>query len=333
MTFQGINYGRVFQAIMFIVGTTLALYLLLALLAMFFVSEDMIQRLQDVSTEYTDYISSSETDSARQAEIEDDLRAVVEDYQGEISGLFALLCGGALVLLGIVFWFSRRAAREATSRAQANGYGLIIGVGVSVVLATICGLINPASLFASIFFFVFVVLAALIGGWQGGQRLKSAAVYGGMPGGPAISSMPPGMISAPPGGDATLYYNMGVTAAMGGRREEARQHFGRVLQYEPRNVAAWLQLANLADTPVHAWEYIEQARAINPSDPSVVQAVNMIWPQVKDQVAARPIQSQPPYRGGTMDDTDIPRTRLPDLNEPGDIVPPRDPDADDDLSL
>jgi hypothetical protein len=109
-----------------------------------------------------------------------------------------------------------------------------------------------------------------------------------------------------------MAYNLGVAAAMGGRREEAREHFTRVLQDQPRNVAAWLQLANLADTPEQAWNYIQQARAINANDPAVQEAVNIIWPQVQANLQRKPpATNQPPYLGGAQDDTEIPRSTLP----------------------
>jgi hypothetical protein len=121
---------------------------------------------------------------------------------------------------------------------------------------------------------------------------------------------------------------MGVQAAMGGRREEARQHFTRVLQMQPRNIAAWLQMANLADTPDQAWNYVQQARSINPADPAVMDAVNVIWPQVAASGAQRNLpRSQPAYPGGQQDDTEIPRTRLP--GSPLDAAPAEDVASDD----
>jgi tetratricopeptide (TPR) repeat protein len=120
--------------------------------------------------------------------------------------------------------------------------------------------------------------------------------------------------SAPPKGRVRpeIYYNMGVQAALGGRREEARQHFTRALQANPRYIAAWLQLANLADTPADAWQYIQQARAINPNDPAVQQAIAVVWPQITGTAtSSEPPRSQPPYPGGAQDDVDVPRSTLP----------------------
>jgi hypothetical protein len=46
-------------------------------------------------------------------------------------------------------------------------------------------------------------------------------------------------------------------------------------------VRAWLYLAHLATSPLEAWGYVEQARAIDPSNPQVVDAVEVVWPQVR----------------------------------------------------
>jgi tetratricopeptide (TPR) repeat protein len=322
MTFHDINFGRVFQAVMFIFGVSIALYFLTSLAALAFVSQDMIDRLQDVSTEYSNFLSNPDNNGTAQDELETKLRDFFADYQGQILGMLALFCGQSVVMLGVTFWFARRAALQATSRAQANGYGVVIGLGVAVAVATICVLINPATLFFGIVFMAFIVMAALVGGWQAGQRLDRTAPP--FEPGHAAGAMPPGMLAAPQGSDASVYFNMGVTAAMGGRREEARQHFRAVLQLQPRNVPAWLQLANLADSPAQAWEYIQQARAISPNDPAVVDAVNVIWPQVQGEVPGAP-RAQPPYKGGAMDDTEIPRSTLPG---PDETAPP-EPDDDE----
>ena len=76
-------------------------------------------------------------------------------------------------------------------------------------------------------------------------------------------------------------YNMGVAALLGERREEARYYFVQVTQADPRHIGAWLYLANMATTPLEAWSYIQQARAIDPGNPAVQEAVTMVWPQVR----------------------------------------------------
>ncbi len=81
--------------------------------------------------------------------------------------------------------------------------------------------------------------------------------------------------------DVSVAYNLGVAAVLGGRREEARYYFVQVTQADTRNIGAWLYLANLATTPLEAWSYVQQARAIDPANPSVQEAVSMIWPQVR----------------------------------------------------
>jgi hypothetical protein len=79
----------------------------------------------------------------------------------------------------------------------------------------------------------------------------------------------------------SVAYNMGVAAVMGGRKEEARYYFVQVTQADSTNVGAWLYLANLATTPLEAWSYIQQARAIDPTNPGVLEAVTIVWPQVR----------------------------------------------------
>jgi hypothetical protein len=76
-------------------------------------------------------------------------------------------------------------------------------------------------------------------------------------------------------------YNMGIAAVLGGRREEARYYFVQVTQADSRHIGAWLYLANLATTPLEAWSFIQQARAVDPGHPAVQEAVAMIWPQVQ----------------------------------------------------
>jgi hypothetical protein len=85
----------------------------------------------------------------------------------------------------------------------------------------------------------------------------------------------------PAGFDVAVAYSMGVAAILGERREEARYYFVQVTQADPRNVGAWLYLANLATTPLEAWSYIQQARTIEPGNPSVLEAVSIVWPQVR----------------------------------------------------
>jgi hypothetical protein len=81
--------------------------------------------------------------------------------------------------------------------------------------------------------------------------------------------------------DLSVAYNMGVAAILGGRREEARYYFVQVTQADPDHIGAWLYLANIATTPLEAWSYVQQARAISPNHPGVLEAVTIIWPQVR----------------------------------------------------
>ncbi|MCC7447837.1 MAG: hypothetical protein IT324_10485 [Anaerolineae bacterium] len=81
--------------------------------------------------------------------------------------------------------------------------------------------------------------------------------------------------------NVSVAYSMGASAVTGGRREEARYYFSQVTQADPRNIGAWLYLANLATTPLEAWSYIQQARAVDPANPAVQEAVAVVWPQVQ----------------------------------------------------
>ncbi len=92
-----------------------------------------------------------------------------------------------------------------------------------------------------------------------------------------------------------------------------------------RSTAAWLQLANLADTPEQAWNYVQQARSINAADPAVMQAVDVIWPKVAASAQqSSPPRVQPPYTGGAQDDSEIPRTTLPKAPDAETPSPPAD---------
>ena len=81
--------------------------------------------------------------------------------------------------------------------------------------------------------------------------------------------------------EVTTAYNMGVAAVLGNRLEEARYYFVQTTQLEPRHTGAWLYLANVSTTPLEAWSYIQQARAIDSEDPLVQEAVAIVWPQVR----------------------------------------------------
>ncbi|MBX3079987.1 MAG: hypothetical protein KF716_00040 [Anaerolineae bacterium] len=81
--------------------------------------------------------------------------------------------------------------------------------------------------------------------------------------------------------DVNTAYNMGVAAVLGNRLEEGRYYFVQATQLDPRHIGAWLYLANIATTPLEAWSYVQQARAIEPSDPLVQESVGIVWPQVR----------------------------------------------------
>ena len=224
----------------------------------------------------------------------------------------------ALVTFVVARWTARR---NATGPEQGVGYGVAIGFGV-MLLYGVCLCNSTVYLPTRLIFWFLMMGAAVLGGQMGGQKPRKAK---SMPGS-ATGAMPPGYLMA----DPDRHYNLGVAAAMGGRREEAREHFKRALQMQPRNVRTWLQLANLADTPEQAWNYIQQARSIDPNDPAVRQAVDIIWPQIQEKLErSAPPTAQPPYPGGAQDEPQIPRGMLPEVRPPGEIKPPGDDtDAD-----
>jgi hypothetical protein len=182
-----------------------------------------------------------------------------------------------VVTFGAGYW----AARDNENPTQAAMTGIAVAFGIVSTYGFFCVLTASATngglLLIGLGFNGLLFAAGLLGGRFAGRlilhpRLKRQR---SLPPAPTAAWNPAVM---PAGTD--VYFNMGIAAAMGGRREEARKHFGVVLQMAPHHIGAWLQLANLADTPQQAWDYIQQARAINPNDPAVQQAMNIIWPKL-----------------------------------------------------
>lgn len=94
--------------------------------------------------------------------------------------------------------------------------------------------------------------------------------------------------------DVAVAYNLGAAAVLGRRHEEARYYFIQVTQSDPRNISAWLYLANLSTTPLEAWSFIQHARAIEPGNPAALQATAIVWPQVSHLYADTPPEGTPP---------------------------------------
>ncbi len=145
-------------------------------------------------------------------------------------------------------------------------------------------------------FLLVAGLGALIGAlvtplvyWAKGRKPASGFFAGVLVGAlgnlillvPLWLMLKPRVAQLPNSFNVTVAYSMGVAAVLGERREEARYYFVQVTQADPRNVGAWLYLANLATTPLEAWSYIQQARAIEPGNPDVQEAVTIVWPQVR----------------------------------------------------
>lgn len=329
MSFQDLAFRRVITAVLTVWG--------LAILALFVtgcvLAPLLPASMADALESYLNVVSDA---SSTPAEIEAERDALWADYSSPITVQY-LLQWSAVALA--TFWVARRTGRFATSPEQASGYGAAIGAGVALTYGTLCGclpsiaLAAPALLGLMALFMGIFVAAGFFGARQATpEKAKAIPIAGAGPlpgfgGLPGLGDLP----RASAVQDATraeTYYQMGVQAALGGRRDEARQHFTQVLQLQPRSVPAWLQLANLAETPEQAWNYVQQARAINPNDPAVRDAVAIIWPQVAQHAERyEPPRNQPPYAGAQSDDSAVPRIWMPDLTPPDAIAPPAAPAA------
>lgn len=302
MTFQGIRAGRVVQAVFMVFLVSLGLSLLTSCLLMPFVSADMVERLSDLFAA----LNTSGPNQEQQIEqFQNDVNAFAQDFEGELTIYYAVQW---TLVAAVTYIVAGRMARRAETPAQAAGYGLLIGVGVLVSYGAFCVVMTIAPGGFKLLYLILLVMAGYFGGRSaGGRLLPAAAIAPDQP-----KPKRPFFTSGQPGVRPEVYYNMGVQAALGGRHDEARQHFTRAVQGNPRYVEAWLQLANLADTPEQAWNYIQQARAIRPDDPAVQQAVSVIWPQVAASAGqVSPSRAQPPYPGGAQDEASVPRSTLP----------------------
>ncbi len=308
MTFQNIQSARVVRAVLTAFGLAVILSLVAQMAIFPFLPDEMRNRLMKMSVERT-YDQAGE---------------ITTDYHREYTVL--LMAQWALALLAAV-WMGRWAAKRATSPQQAVGYGTAVGLGLMFSYGVLCiafSLVNP--LLRLGFFLLLPPAGALGGRWAGANLARFR-----QPGQPPLQPQPYGFPQQPvqqtpwgqpAGSGPDVYYNMGIAAAMGARREEARDHFTRVLQMNPYYLPAWLQLANLSDTPEQSWNYVQQARAINPNDPAVVQAVNVIWPQV----AANATRSQQARSESLLREIEAPtEVEFPAIQPPPVIMPPQVP--------
>lgn len=270
--------------------------------------------------------------SEQQEQLQQRAPDVIEDVlMNPPPGLNLLFLGQLGILVLLAFWQSYWAARVATSPEQAGGYGLAVGIGVMVTYGMLLLVFGPISFIYKFAFYAALLAATITGGRLAGQRLdrfgpapdKTKRIPPQMDSSPfgTLGPVVPGQLSgglAPRTENAQVYYNMGVSAALGGRQDEARQHFRRALQINPRHLLAWLELANLADTPEEAWDYIQQARALEPNHPRVTEAVNIIWPQLAHKASGGDVPlAQPPFPGAAPDDPGIIRSSLPQQAPPG----------------
>ncbi len=294
MTFQNIRPGRVMLAVFLIFALNLGASLAVSTVY--------------VMTRVVDVVDPNATSQEQEEALQKEIDALMTEVQNGSDAITRLNVAqwslATLITLAVSYLVVRQAA---TDPAQATGYGVLIGLGVLLVYGLcICGAVVNGSI--RLAFLVLIFLAALLGGQWAGRHPKAQVSTQEIAAVPGLFTSPPpaaGRLSA------ETYYNMGVQAALGGRSEEARQHFTRAVQQNPHYVEAWLQLANLSETPEQAWNYVQQARSLSPNDPAVQQAVAIIWPQVSASAAGNePPRNQPPYPGGEQDDVHIPSTRL-----------------------
>jgi hypothetical protein len=306
MTFESVQFGRVMRAVAItvIVGTILSFgtcycYLLAELLPKVDTNADF---------------------ATQQKQLQEELQPLAEDIAAHppatLNIMFLVQLGLVVLLAG---WQTYWAAHVAQSARQAIGYAVLVTLGILSTYGVML-LFVPTLFVIKVLFYGVLAAVNLRAGQMAGQMIgRRGPAQPQVPGfrSPSGASGP----AAPPGANPEPYYNMGVMAALGGRREEARQHFTRVLQMQPRHVAAWLQLANLADTPEQAWNYIQQARSISPTDPAVMQAVEVIWPKVAANAERQgPSRLQPPYTGASPDDASTSNSTLPG-GPPPDVAP------------
>ncbi len=317
MSLENVRYGRVVQAVMLIFVGSMALWFLFSCGLALFMPQDM-------ATRFSDFFKVAFDPDTPPEKANSELETLVHDYGTTINLMYA---GQWMVVTVMTYLVARRTARRADSPEQAVGYGILVGLGVVFSYGLVCVLmVSMSSLILKVTFFLLFFAAAFLGGQTGSRSL----IPPGTPAQPLIpgfgksnpAPQPPlgHMGGTVTGGNPDTFYNMGVMAALGGRRDEARQHFTRVLQMQPRHLQAWLQLANLSDTPEQAWNYVQQARAINPNDPAVKQAVEVIWPQVAAHAAGLGApHARPPYAGPT--DSGAP-SAVPTRSGDDDSVPP-----------
>jgi ABC-type dipeptide/oligopeptide/nickel transport system permease component len=68
----------------------------------------------------------------------------------------------------------------------------------------------------------------------------------------------------------------GISAARAGRFEEARAAFLESLEYDPHNVSVFLWLAGIAPSKREAYQFLDQARRLDPDHPQLTRAAEGI---------------------------------------------------------
>lgn len=103
----------------------------------------------------------------------------------------------------------------------------------------------------------------------------------------------------------------GVTAARRGDRALARRCFRRVVGLDPRNEAAWLWLAGLADDPRASLAYLSRVLEINPANARAKAGLRWARQQMSARAAApqAPATSAPPLQLRAVDRGELSQER------------------------
>lgn len=108
------------------------------------------------------------------------------------------------------------------------------------------------------------------------------------------------MTNPPPLSAADLF-KKGIALAKNGKKKEARWTIQQSVLLEPKNEAAWLYLAAIADNFQDAMDAIELVETINPANPHLDKAktwAKQRWPQPAPHSQAAPGRHTPSKLGG-----------------------------------
>jgi len=208
MTFQGVQVGRVVQAVFMVFLVSLGLSLLTSCLLVPFVSADMMERLSDL---FATLNTSGPNQEQQIEQFQNDVDAFAQDYEGELTIYYAVQW---TLVAAVTYIVAGRMARRAAAPAQAAGYGLLIGVGVLVSYGAFCVAMTIAPGGIKLLYLMLLVMAGYFGGRSAGGRLLPADVAAPQ------QLRPPRPYFGPsqPGVRPEIFYNMGVQGAAATKR-------------------------------------------------------------------------------------------------------------------